>query len=143
MKKLTFLLCLIPGFAFAQQAEESRLSTEASAPLATYQGDADRGRLVFGACRTCHYPEQAMGHNNGPNLSGIFGRVVGKAPGFDGYSQAFRDASFVWTPALLNAWMANPMGMFPETTMMSVGVDDPQSRADLIEYLKEATTRDN
>ena len=32
-------------------------------------GDPAKGRLVFGPCRTCHYPEAAMGHNNGPNLS--------------------------------------------------------------------------
>jgi cytochrome c len=102
----------------------------------------DRGRVVFGPCRTCHYPDAFMGHNTGPNLSGIFGRVVGKQRGFDGYSAYFRDAEFVWTPQLMFAWLEDPMAMFPESRMMSRGVPDPQDRADLIAYLIQATNRD-
>ena len=105
-------------------------------------GDPERGRLVFGQCRTCHYPEQAMGHNNGPNLHRIFGRVAGKQPGFEYYSDTFRQADFVWTPELLDLWLADPMGMFPDTTMMSPGVPDAQDRADLIAYLKRASVRE-
>ena len=102
----------------------------------------DNGRLVFGPCRTCHYPDAFMGHNNGPNLSGIFGKVVGKQPGFDYYSEAFKRAQFVWTPQLINAWLENPMKMFPDSSMMSPGVPDPQDRADLIAYLIQASARD-
>ncbi|RLQ21968.1 adenylate cyclase [Seongchinamella sediminis] len=101
--------------------------------------DVDRGRLVFGPCRTCHYPESSMGHNSGPNLSGIFGKVAGKQPGFKYYSRRFRDAEFVWTPQLMYAWLENPMAMFPDSVMMSRGVPDPQDRADLIAYLKQAS----
>ena len=103
--------------------------------------DVDRGRLVFGPCRTCHYPDAAMGHNNGPNLSGIFGKVAGKQPGFEHYSKRFREAEFVWTPQLMFAWLENPMAMFPDSVMMSPGVPDPQDRADLIAYLKQASLR--
>lgn len=104
-------------------------------------GDAERGRLVFGPCRTCHYPDAAMGHNNGPNLHRIFGKVAGKQEGFDYYSDTFKQAQFVWTPQLLNVWLADPLKMFPDTNMMSLGVPDPQQRADLIEYLKRASVR--
>ncbi|MFV0276131.1 MAG: c-type cytochrome [Parahaliea sp.] len=104
-------------------------------------GDVERGRLVFGPCRACHYPDPAMGHNNGPNLYRIFGKVAGKQPGFADYSDTFRNAGFVWTPRLLEVWLANPRGMIPDTTMMSLGVPDPQRRADLIAYLKVATVR--
>ena len=106
------------------------------------EGNAERGRLVFGPCRTCHYPEQAMGHNNGPNLHRIFGKVAGKQAGFEYYSDTFKRADFVWTPALLDLWLADPLGMFPDTTMMSPGVPDPQRRADLIAYLKQASVRE-
>jgi cytochrome c len=105
-------------------------------------GNAERGRLVFGPCRTCHYPEQAMGHNNGPNLHRIFGKVAGNQAGFDYYSDTFRQADFVWTPALLDLWLADPLGMFPDTTMMSPGVPDAQRRADLIAYLMQASVRE-
>ena len=104
--------------------------------LADFNGDADRGRLVFGQCRTCHYPEAFIGHHNGPNLAAIFGKTAGKQAGFDDYSETFKAATFVWTPELLFAWLTDVEGMFPETTMMSLGVPDPQARADLIAYLQ-------
>ncbi len=106
------------------------------------EGDAERGRLVFGACRTCHYAEAYMGHNNGPNLHRIFGKVAGKQAGFRYYSQVFRDAEFVWTPQLMYAWLEDPMRMFPNSSMMSLGVPDPQARADLIVYLMQASVRE-
>jgi cytochrome c len=109
---------------------------------AAVEGDVERGRLVFAPCRTCHYAEAAMGHNNGPNLHRIFGKVVGKQPGFAYYSEEFRNAQFVWTPELMFVWLENPMAMFPTSTMMSLGVTDPQARADLIAFLKQASVRE-
>ncbi len=109
----------------------------AAEQLSDYDGSAERGRLVFAQCRTCHYPEKIIGHHNGPNLHAIFGKVAGKQAGFDDYSQTFKDAEFVWTPELLFAWLADVEAMFPETTMMSLGVPDPQQRADLIAYLAQ------
>ena len=104
--------------------------------LDAFTGDAGKGRLVFAQCRTCHYPEKIVGHHNGPSLHAIFGKVAGKQAGFDDYSETFKMAQFVWTEDLLFAWLANVETMFPETTMMSLGVKDPQQRADLIAYLK-------
>jgi cytochrome c len=105
-------------------------------------GDAERGRLAFGPCRTCHYPEAFMGHNNGPNLHRIFGKVAGKQAGFAYYSEPFKAARFVWTPQLMYAWLENPMAMFPGSSMMSLGVPDPQRRADLIAFLEQASVRE-
>lgn len=126
------------GDAVPQPAE-----TEAAAGTydAMPEGDPERGRLVFGQCRTCHYPEPEMGHNNGPNLHRIFGKVAGKQAGFEYYSETFREAQFVWTPELLWLWLADPLAMFPDTTMMSRGVADPQDRADLVAYLMRASVR--
>lgn len=132
-------LQMLVGLALAC-AGATALAGEAGGGSAL-EGDPERGRLVFGQCRTCHYPDPAMGHNNGPNLYRIFGRVAGKQPGFDYYSETFREATFVWTPALLDLWLANPRTLFPDTTMMSPGVPDPQRRADLIAYLKRASVR--
>jgi cytochrome c len=133
MRRLTIaLLALVWSLAPSADELQSRLAL----------ADIDRGRLVFGPCRTCHYPDAFMGHNNGPNLSGIFGKVAGKQPGFEYYSERFKEAEFVWTPQLMFAWLENPMAMFPDSVMMSRGVPDPQDRADLIAYLKQATLRD-
>ncbi|MEZ5503179.1 MAG: adenylate cyclase [Halioglobus sp.] len=106
------------------------------------EGDPARGRLVFGPCRTCHYAEASMGHNNGPNLHRIFGKVAGKQPGFDYYSEDFKAAQFVWTPEVMFVWLANPMGLFPGSSMMSLGVPDAKERADLIAFLKQASVRE-
>lgn len=118
----------------------------AAGPLAAQSGmptgDPAKGRLVFAPCRTCHYAEVAMGHNNGPNLHRIFGKVAGKQPGFDYYSQTFRDAQFVWTPEFMFVWLENPMAMYPASSMMSLGVPDAQQRADLIAFLKQASVRE-
>jgi cytochrome c len=129
IRLLLLLALLVPPVA-AQQAADG------------LTGDPQRGRLVFGPCRTCHYPEKAMGHNNGPNLHRIFGKVAGKQPGFEYYSATFRQATFVWTPAVMDAWLADPRAMFPDSVMMSLGVPDPQRRADLIAYLKRASVRE-
>ena len=40
-------------------------------------GDAERGRVVFGSCRTCNGPEKGAGHQNGPALWNIFDRRAG------------------------------------------------------------------
>ena len=117
-----------------------------SSPIAAQalmpSGNAERGRLEFGVCRTCHYAEAIMGHNNGPSLHKIFGKVAGKQAGFNYYSDEFQSAQFVWTPELMFVWLENPMAMFPGSSMMSAGVPDPQKRADLIEFLREASVRE-
>jgi cytochrome c len=126
-------LLIWPGVSLAQYKP-----TQGPAP----QGDPQRGRLVFGPCRTCHYAEQSMGHNNGPNLHRIFGKVAGKQAGFAYYSTTFKDARFVWTPQLMYRWLENPMAMFPGSSMMSLGVPAPQRRADLIAFLEQASVRE-
>ena len=100
-------------------------------------GDPERGRQVFQPCRTCHYPEPGFGNYNGPSLTGIFGRKAGTREGFAGYSKVLRESGFVWTPELLDAWLASPGEFLADSTMIFVGIPDPQARADLIAYLQQ------
>jgi len=100
-------------------------------------GDPERGRQVFQPCRTCHYPEPGFGNYNGPSLTGIFGRKAGTREGFAGYSKALKDSGFVWTPELLDAWLASPGEFLADSTMIFVGIPDRQARADLIAYLQQ------
>jgi cytochrome c len=100
-------------------------------------GDPERGRQVFQPCRTCHYPEPGFGNYNGPSLTGIFGRKAGTREGFAGYSKVLKDSGFVWTPELLDAWLASPGEFLPDSTMIFVGIPDRQARADLIAYLQQ------
>lgn len=132
-----------PGTAGADAqpaaAEPSRNGTAKVQAGSAVTGNAERGRLIFASCRTCHYPEKAVGHNNGPSLWNIFNLEVGSQPGFD-YSPALRNAEFVWTPELLDLWLQDTSKFLPGNMMMSPGETDPQRRADLIEYLKQVST---
>jgi cytochrome c len=109
--------------------------------LSLQQGDAQRGRLVFAPCRSCHFTDAAAGHGNGPNLHRIFGKQAGQQAGFEHYSEPLKAAGFVWTPEAMYAWLENPMAQMPGTSMMSAGVPDPRERADLIAYLKAISVR--
>ncbi|MCU7844107.1 MAG: adenylate cyclase [Candidatus Thiodiazotropha sp. (ex Monitilora ramsayi)] len=112
----------------------SAVTVAADPPI---KGDAKNGNLAFGQYRTCHYPEKIIKHNNGPNINSIFGKTTGRQPGFPYYSVTFKKAEFIWSSELLDNWLSNPYTVtFPDATMMSPGVPDPQDRADLIEYLK-------
>lgn len=112
------------------------LGLSAVANAESPKGDAERGRLTFGQCRTCHYPEKAYGDHNGPNLYAIFGRKAGSLPSYAYYSQELKQAGFSWTPELLDFWLANP-GKFLPNSAMVVFETTPQERADIIEYLKQ------
>ena len=98
------------------------------------EGDPQRGKMAFNKCRTCHYPEQAVGHNNGPSLWNIFGQVAGKQEGFE-YSPVFQEATFTWTPQLLYFWLGNPE-MIPDSQMVFVPFKTDQERADVIAFLE-------
>jgi len=47
-----------------------------------------------------------------------------------------KGAGITWDEATLDRWLVNPSALVPGTKMF-FKIDDPQSRADLIAYLKE------
>ena len=128
---------MLSAAAVALRAEPPATEAATPQPVAVVPGDPVRGRIVFGACRTCHYPDKGAGHQNGPSLWNIFGRQAGTQEGFAYYSEALKNSGLVWTPEYLDAWLANPEGFIRGTSMMSLGVPDPQRRADLIAYLMQ------
>lgn len=131
MKKILFAALL--GSVLCGAMRAGALFAETTMPA----GDAERGRQIFGPCRTCHYPEKLVGNHNGPSLYAIFGRKAGTREGFEYYSDTLKNAGFVWTPELLDVWLGNPGSFLPGTSMVFVGLPNPQDRADLIEYLKQ------
>ncbi len=108
---------------------------EAPADFATVfaSADAAAGEKVFGKCRACH--KLVEGENAvGPYLYGVVGRATGAASGFN-YSGALSAATDTWTPEALNAFLENPAGYAPGTTMSFRGLPDVEDRANLIAYL--------
>jgi cytochrome c len=110
-------IALLPFFAFAGQ------------------GDPVAGEQIYKRCQGCHSIDR---NRVGPMHLGLFGRMAGSVAGFN-YSKAMRESGIVWDEATLDKFLENPRGVVPGTKMTYAGVKDPQERADLIAYLRQAT----
>ncbi len=87
-------------------------------------------------CTACHSVEGGEGHGLGPNLAGVFGAEVGSRSGF-AYSEALSALGGVWTEERLDAFLRDPVGFAPGTTMIVAGVEDDEERRFLVEYLRD------
>ena len=102
-------------------------------------GDAERGRLAFGICRSCHYPEKIVGHHNGPNLHGIFGRRMGTLPGYV-YSERLARGDIIWDATTIgDLFTRGPDVVTPGTKMPVQRVDNAEDLAALLRFLEQAT----
>jgi len=109
----------------------------ASCDAAFAAGDPQRGATIYERCMGCH----AIGYEVvGPDHAGLYGRKAGALPAYD-YSPAMRASGLTWDAATLDRFLANPRGVVPGTKMGFAGIADPDERADLIAYLREATTK--
>jgi cytochrome c len=98
--------------------------------------DPEKGKVQFEQCAACHSLEAGKAEV-GPSLHGLFGRRSA-AEDFN-YSPVMRRANILWTPELLDAFLANPQdGVFRGNRMPFAGMPDSQARADLVAYLKQA-----
>ncbi|MEM8654658.1 MAG: c-type cytochrome [Pseudomonadota bacterium] len=96
--------------------------------------DAGAGQRVFRQCSACHKLED--GENAvGPHLYAVVGRDVGSTD-YGSYSGALNEVADVWTPENLNAFLENPRGWAPGTSMGYNGLRDIEDRANLIAYLE-------
>jgi cytochrome c len=114
----------------------STLALGSSVALA--EGDAAHGEAVFNKCKACHAVDQAK-NKVGPYLVGVFGRPAGTAEGFK-YSQAMKDSGITWDETTIAEYVANPRGYIKGNRMAFAGLKNQQDIADLIAYLKQATT---
>lgn len=108
----------------------------AAAQQAATKADLVHGEQVYARCMACHSLTE---NRAGPRHCGLFGRRAGTVAGFD-YSPAMRRSQIVWNEQTLDRFLADPLKALPGTAMIYAGVTDRQERADLIAWLKEATT---
>src|SRR5512147_1321468 len=106
------------------------------------RADPARGERVFQRCFACHSVEAGEDKLPGPNLRGVLGRRAGTLPGFR-FSPAMVDAGarggLVWTPRMLDAFLADPERVVPGTEMgLPAGLADPADRRDVIDFLERA-----
>jgi cytochrome c len=111
------------GAAFAASATD---------PATALTGDPVHGKTLYQGCESCH----AINENDvGPRHRGVVGRKAGSVADY-AYSPALKNSGITWDERTLNQWLTNPSAMVPGTKMF-FKIDDAQSRADIIAYLKE------
>ncbi|WP_312166729.1 cytochrome c family protein [Phenylobacterium sp.] len=117
-------------------AEKQALVASLPAPYNT--ADIDNGKMKFAMCRSCHTIVPGGANLTGPNLHGVFGRKAGALETYK-YSDAVRNAGFVWDAEHLDKWLAEPRTFLPGTKMSFAGLKAEKDRIDLIAYLKVET----
>ncbi|MFO1209027.1 MAG: cytochrome c family protein [Amaricoccus sp.] len=126
-----------------QSALAAALAAAVAAPaLAQDAGDPAAGEKVFKKCLVCHTITPDGKNKVGPDLYGVIGRTTGTAPGFD-YSEVMQKAGqdgHVWTEDELSKYLESPKAMFPGTKMTFVGLSKPEDRANVIAYIKSASS---
>ncbi|MZR32388.1 c-type cytochrome [Sneathiella litorea] len=116
-----------------------------NAPISGAIAGEVAGREAFAPCRACHSLKADAGVMAGPSLSGLIDRAVGGDPEFD-YSPVLRAANSageVWTPQLLEEFLADPEGVFPGMWMSYPGIRDEVERAALARYIVSVSNRDS
>ena len=96
-----------------------------------------------------HYQHSVIGNNY--RLSNVLAaigrgqlrvlheRVAARRSIFERYSDALKSSGIIWDDHSLDAWLTDPDRMVPDNEMPFNGIKDPQHRADLLTFLKEAT----
>jgi cytochrome c len=108
-----------------------------SASAAFAQNAASRGEELYVECAACHSFDNSA-EELGPGLQGIFGRQAGSLENYY-YSPVLRNSRVIWSAETLNAFIADPQAAIPKNRMPYSGLPDAQERADLIEYLMNAS----
>jgi cytochrome c len=94
--------------------------------------DPVRGQALYQGCAACHSVDD---NDLGPRHRGVVGRHAGSVADYS-YSPALRNSGLIWDEATLDRWLTNPSELVPGTKMF-FKIDDAQSRADVIAYLKD------
>jgi cytochrome c len=123
------LWCAAAGLGAAAAAAGIGATAVAAAPL---QGDSAHGKTLYQACAACHSIDE---NDIGPKHRGVVGRPAASIADY-AYSAALRTSGLTWDEATLDRWLTNPSALVPGTKMY-FKIDDAQSRADIIAYLKE------
>lgn len=104
-------------------------------PAAAAASPTDPGKVAFAICSACHSVAEGAASGTGPNLAGVIGRKAGSLPDF-AYSEAMKGSGITWTESELDAFLADPAGKVPGTSMTAGAVPDEARRAAIIAYLK-------
>jgi len=104
-------------------------------------GNPANGEKLFKSrCAQCHTTEKGGDNKQGPNLNGLLGRTAGSVSTYK-YSPANSSSGVVWEEQTLFDYLLNPKKYIPKTKMNFAGFKSEQDRADVISFLKQATSK--
>lgn len=104
------------------------------------EGDPEHGKTLFRACAFCHTLTPDGGNRAGPSLWKLFGRPAGAVEGYR-YSPALKNSGIVWTEeSVARLFEIGPDAMTPGSKMPLQTIPSATDRADLVAYLRAATT---
>lgn len=107
-------------------------TVSASGSTTVSRSDPVAGERLYAACMGCHSLD---GDDVGPRHRGVVGRRAGSVPGY-AYSTVLKGSGIIWTPAMLDRWLAAPQNLVPGSRMY-FSVAKAQDRADIIAYLAQ------
>ena len=127
-----------PGFevAVVEKPAAGAAAAAADEPIEKLLASADvgKGEASSKKCAACHTFAKGEPNRVGPNLYGVIGRERASHGGFN-YSAAMKAKTGKWTVEDLNAFLTNPKGFVPGTSMGFAGIPRGSERADLITFL--------
>ena len=103
--------------------------------LASADPAAGQKLTVQQGCVACHTFNEGGKMGLGPNLYGVVGGPHAHMEGF-AYSTALKAKAGPWTYDELYQWLKKPAAYAPGTKMSYAGLASPQSRANVIAYLR-------
>jgi cytochrome c len=99
-------------------------------------------RQFMRKCSICHALDPGPSRKAGPSLHGVFGRPAGAVPGYP-YSPILTGSDIIWDDDTIDALFdEGPDHYIPGSKMPMQVIAAPDDRADLIAYLRQATTRE-
>jgi cytochrome c len=114
------------------------LLSSSALPQVSQGAEAASEQQAFNnACRTCHVMRE--GDNRlGPNLHKIIGRKAGSLPDYN-YSNAMKEAGFVWDKEKLDRFIANPDEVVSGNSMKPYnGLTSSDDRTKIIAFLAQS-----
>ena len=97
-------------------------------------GDPAKGEKIFkNLCAVCH---SLSADSVGPALGGIGGSNIASGESFSYSSALSSKATWKWSAANLDRWLAKPSAFAPGNAMAFAGLANAKDRADVIAYLQ-------
>ena len=100
-------------------------------------------RQFMRKCSICHTLTPSSARRAGPTLYRLFGRRAGTVPDYT-YSDTLDTSGIIWSDDTINALFdLGPDHYIPGTKMPMQRITRPQDRADLVDFLRQATQGDD